>query len=79
MVSNIHHLARGIIISNDKVLLAHAIGHINTFLPVGHIEFGESAPEALKREIEEEIGLSCNVEGFLGVVEHKWEKNKELH
>jgi 8-oxo-dGTP diphosphatase len=79
MISNFHHLARGIIINNNMVLLAHAIGHNNTFLPGGHIEFGESAPEALKREIEEEIGLSCYIEGYLGLVEHKWEKNKELH
>ncbi|WP_227013505.1 NUDIX domain-containing protein [Paenibacillus psychroresistens] len=79
MGSNFHHLARGIIINNDKILLAHAIGHKNTFFPGGHIEFGESAPEALKREIEEEIGLSCYIEGYLGLVEHKWEKDKELH
>lgn len=78
-MSNFHHLTRGIVISDNMVLLAHAIGHQNTFLPGGHIEFGESAPIALKREIEEEIGLSCEVESFLGVVEHKWEKNKELH
>ncbi|MFC5404319.1 NUDIX domain-containing protein [Cohnella soli] len=78
-MSNFHHLTRGIIISDNKVLLAHAIGHRNTFLPGGHIEFGESAPIALKREIEEEIGLSCDVESFLGVVEHKWEKDKALH
>jgi 8-oxo-dGTP diphosphatase len=79
MASNFHHMARGIIINNNKVLLAHAIGHNNSFLPGGHIEFGESAPEALKREIQEEIGLSCYIEGYLGLVEHKWEKNMELH
>jgi len=78
-LSNFHNLARGIIISDNKVLLAHAIGHRNTFLPGGHIEFGESAPIALKREIEEEMGLSCDIESFLGVVEHKWEKNKVIH
>lgn len=78
-MSNFHHLTRGIVISDNMVLLAHAMGHRNTFLPGGHIEFGESAPNALKREIEEEIGLSCSVGSFLGLVEHKWEKNKELH
>ena len=79
ITSKFHHLARGIIISEDQVLLAHAIGHQNTFLPGGHIEFGESAPDALKREIEEELGLSCYIDGYLGSVEHQWEKNKELH
>jgi 8-oxo-dGTP diphosphatase len=43
MAPNFHHLARGIIIDGDKVLLARAVGHKNTFLPGGHVEFGESA------------------------------------
>jgi hypothetical protein len=34
MASNFHHLAGGIIINIDKVLLAHAIGHKNTFLRI---------------------------------------------
>lgn len=74
-----HHLARGIIIDEGKVLLAHAKGHKNTFLPGGHIEFGESAKDALIREIKEEIGVDCEVESFLGLVKHKWEKNGVVH
>ena len=54
-----HHLARGIVLRDGKVLLARAIGHQNTFLPGGHIEFGESAKDALKREVFEELGLAC--------------------
>jgi 8-oxo-dGTP diphosphatase len=74
-----HHLARGIFLKDNKVLLAQASGHTNTFLPGGHIEFGESAKVALKREIEEELGISCTVGSFLGLVEHKWEKQGMLH
>jgi 8-oxo-dGTP diphosphatase len=33
-----HHLARGICIKDNKVLLAQATGYTNTFLPGGHIE-----------------------------------------
>lgn len=62
----------GIFIKDNKVLLARVRGYSNTFLPGGHIEFGESAKDALKREIEEELGVSCAVGSFLGVVEHKW-------
>lgn len=69
-----HHIARGIFIKDNKVLLAKATGYTNTFLPGGHIEFGESAKDALIREIEEELGISSTVDSFLGVVEHKWEK-----
>lgn len=74
-----HHLARAIIIKDGKVLLAQAKGYKNTFLPGGHIEFGESAKDALIRELAEELGLKCEVSQFLGLVEHKWEKRGVLH
>ncbi|MCG7342664.1 NUDIX domain-containing protein [Sporosarcina sp. ACRSL] len=72
MDKKFHHLARGIFIKDGKILVARAIGHRNTFLPGGHIEFGESAKDALIREIHEELGISCTVNKFLGLVEHKW-------
>ncbi|WP_339251220.1 NUDIX domain-containing protein [Sporosarcina sp. FSL W8-0480] len=74
-----HHLARGIFIKDNHVLLAQAIGEKNTFLPGGHIEFGESAKDALVREIEEELGISCTVVDFLGLVEHRWERKGVLN
>jgi 8-oxo-dGTP diphosphatase len=74
-----HHLARAVLIKNSKVLLAKAIGNKNTFLPGGHIEFGESARDALERELEEELGIKPRVKKFLGLVEHKWEKHDILH
>ena len=72
-----HHISRGIIVRENKVLVAHAIGYNNTFLPGGHVEFGESAKDALAREIDEELGVNCVVGNFLGLVEHKW-KNKGI-
>ena len=74
-----HHLARGIFLKDGKVLLARAKGHRNTFLPGGHIEFGESAKDALKREVLEELDLTCEVGKFIGVVEHKWLKKGILN
>jgi 8-oxo-dGTP diphosphatase len=74
-----HHLVRGIFIKDNKVLLTKARGYINTFLPGGHIEFGESAKAALVREVEEELGISCKVGRFLGLVEHKWEEHGRLN
>lgn len=79
MQNPFHHLARGIFIRDNKVLLAQAVGYTNTFLPGGHIEFGESAKDALIREIEEELGIRCTVGSLLGLVEHKWEKQGILH
>ncbi|MFH1335140.1 MAG: NUDIX domain-containing protein [Candidatus Zixiibacteriota bacterium] len=49
-----------------------------TFLPGGHIEFGEAARFALVREIEEELGLSVEVGQLLGVIEHKWSTDYHL-
>ena len=79
MSNPFHHLARGIFIKDNKVLLAQATGHSNTFLPGGHIEFGESAKDALIRENDEELGITCTVVSLLGLVEHKWEKKGVLH
>ncbi|WHY71184.1 NUDIX domain-containing protein [Fictibacillus enclensis] len=74
-----HNLARAVIIKNNKILLAKAIGTTNTFLPGGHIEFGESAKDALERELTEELGIKPKVGKLLGLVEHKWEKQDILH
>jgi 8-oxo-dGTP diphosphatase len=74
-----HHLARGIFLRDGKVLLTRARGHRNTFLPGGHIEFGESAKDALKREVLEELGIACEIGKFIGIVEHKWLKKGVLN
>jgi len=67
---SIELLARGVLIHNGCVLLAHVKGATNTFLPGGHIAFGESAEAALVREIREEIGRPVRVQQFLGAIEH---------
>ncbi|MBB2479174.1 NUDIX domain-containing protein [Bacillus sp. APMAM] len=74
-----HHLARGIFLNDGKILLVQAKGYRNTFLPGGHIEFGENAKDALKREMVEELGIACEVGSFLGIVEHKWQKKGVLN
>lgn len=58
--------------SEGAVLLTHRAGMNNTFLPGGHIEFGEPARAALAREIKEELGSTVEVKKFLGAVEHSW-------
>ncbi len=56
------------------VLLCHGRGHANTYLPGGHIEKGEAAAVALKREIREELALPCRVGRFIGAVENQFEQ-----
>jgi len=76
---NFHLIARAVILNDDHVLLARQKGMSNTFLPGGHINIGESAAAALKREIDEELGLELDVEGYLGAVEAGWEDGGAEH
>lgn len=71
-MDNFHYLTRALIMDKGKVLVAKAKGASNTFLPGGHIEFGEKAEEALVREIDEELGQDAIVKNFRGAVEHTW-------
>ncbi len=70
-----HYLARGVVIVEGKILLVHQIGADNTFLPGGHIEWRESAEQALVREIQEELGMYPTIKRFLGAIEHAWPEN----
>jgi 8-oxo-dGTP diphosphatase len=70
-----HYLVRGVVFVDGQVLLAHQKGADNTFLPGGHIEFGESAEVALSREIEEELGKKAVVKRFIGALEWLWVEN----
>ncbi len=75
-----HYLARGILVKDGRVLLAHQKGAEHTFLPGGHIRKGEKAEAALVREIAEEIGGKAFVKRFIGAVEAAWaEDGKEQH
>lgn len=63
------HVARALIMDNNQILIARMKG-AHSFLPGGGIELGEGAQTALKREIEEELGVtSCEIVRFLGVIE----------
>ena len=70
MDRSIEIIARGVLVRDGCILLCHNRRKRNTFLPGGHVEFGEGARAALKREIEEETGLPTTVGRFLGASEH---------
>lgn len=75
----IETIARGICVVDGKVLLCRAKGSPTTYLPGGHIEFGETARQALVREVREELGVESSAGRFLGAVENSFLQHGESH
>lgn len=76
MKKKIEILVRGVCVRNRRLLICRNRHRGNLYLPGGHVEFNESAPEALRREIHEEMGVPCTIGRFLGVVEHTFKDGK---
>ena len=65
-------LSRGACVKAGKVLVCRNRKHGNVYLPGGHVDWGEDSQQALAREWQEELGVSCRVGRFLGVVEQMY-------
>lgn len=70
---HIHNIVRGVCLQAGSILLAWHKKREYYFLPGGHIEPGESASAALKRECDEEMGLAVTSGDFLCLFEHSWQ------
>ena len=61
----------GIAIHHERILFQYADGpNPFWFLPGGRAELGETAEQALQREIQEELGLQAHIVRLLYVVEN---------
>ena len=78
-LAGIETIARGVCVRKGKVLLCRAKGSSTTYLPGGHIEFGETGRQALVRETKEEIGLDADTGRFMGVVENSFLQHGKPH
>ena len=72
-------IARGLLIQHGQVLLCQNRKHGYTFLPGGHVEFAESAADALKREMLEESNEPVRVGRLLLTHEEAFRGPKRTH
>ena len=78
-LAGIETIARGVCWREGKLLLCRAKDGKTTYLPGGHIEFGETGREALVREVKEELGTDSTAGEFLGVVENSFDQHGKRH
>lgn len=78
-LAGIETIARGVCVKDGKLLLCRAKGGKSTYLPGGHIEFGETGRAALVREVKEELGVGASAGAFLGALENSFVQNGKPH
>jgi 8-oxo-dGTP pyrophosphatase MutT (NUDIX family) len=71
-------VVRGVCISDDHLLVCRNIARGNIYLPGGHVEWGETSPQALAREWREELAADCTPGRFLGILEQRYGDTCEL-
>jgi len=62
--------ARGIVQKENKILVCKRKDKDYYFFPGGHIEFGETAEQALIRELNEELEILVKKVSFIGMGEN---------
>ena len=70
---------RAIIRHQNKILVCHHKEKGYYFFPGGHLNFGESIPKALSREIKEELGIGVKDYSFVGLVDNIYKEDNQKH
>ena len=78
-LAGIETIARGVCIADGHLLLCRAKQGATSYLPGGHIEFGETGRQALVREVREELGVASETGAFLGCLENAFLQHGKPH
>jgi len=78
-MENFEVCVRAIIQRRDKILVCRNKEKGYYFFPGGHLNFGESMPQALSREIKEELDISVKDYLFVGMVDNIYEEDGQKH
>jgi ADP-ribose pyrophosphatase YjhB (NUDIX family) len=78
-MENFEICIRAIIRNRGRILVCFHKEKGYYFLPGGHLEFGESIPQALFREIKEELGIKIKKFSLIGLVDNIYEEESKKH
>ena len=70
---------RGVIFKNKKILVCRNKEKGYFYFPGGHVEFGESAKQALVRELNEELKISIKKVFYIGGGENIFNQEGKKH
>jgi len=76
-MENFEICIRAVVQNKGKILVCFHKEKGYYFLPGGHLEFGESIPDALFREVKEELGIKIRKFSLIGLVDNFYEEEGE--
>jgi len=70
----------GVVVKDNKLLMVNICNNGFYCLPGGHIHLGEDSLTAIKREINEEVGITCKSVKLISLVENFFTaKDRKMH